>query len=131
MWLPSPPPVADRWVLHIAATPHEVDDVLADLYIHKRARPIGDPDFPAYLTGQETPHEPPAWMRFARAEIERRGYRTLWCDPGCPHHPAPRSGPPAAVPGDGRPAAGRRRPGTSLRRLARNTPHHRPTAVRP
>jgi hypothetical protein len=89
MLLPPPPPVTNRWVLHIAATPHEVDDILADLYLHKRARPTGDPEFPAYLAGRETSHEPPAWMSFTRAELERRGHRTLWCDADCPHHPRP------------------------------------------
>jgi hypothetical protein len=43
MWLQPSPPVTDRWVLHIAATPHEVDDILAELYIHKRARPLATP----------------------------------------------------------------------------------------
>jgi hypothetical protein len=90
MWLQPPPPVADWWVLHIAATPHEVDDVLADLCIHKRARAFGDPGCPAFLLGQDTPSEPPAWMSVADGELRRRGYRTLWCDPGCPHHRSPR-----------------------------------------
>lgn len=105
MWSQPPPPVDNWWVLHIAATPHEVDDVLADLCVHKRARPVGDPDYPAYLAGRETPAEPPTWMTFARAELERRGRNTLWCDPGCPYHGS------AVVPG---PADGNR-----LRRPAR------------
>lgn len=54
MWL-QPPPVTDRWILHIAATPHEVDDVLADLCIHKRARPVGDPDYPGLPRGPGNP----------------------------------------------------------------------------
>ncbi|MET0419725.1 MAG: hypothetical protein ABW022_27220 [Actinoplanes sp.] len=87
MWLQPPPPVDDRWVLHIAATPHEVDDILVDLYIHKRAHPIADPDYPAYLAGRQNPDAPPAWMTFARAELERRGHRTRWCDSACPYHP--------------------------------------------
>jgi hypothetical protein len=132
MWLRPSPPVTDRWVLHIAATPHEVDDILADLYIHKRARPLGDPDYPAYLAGRETPYEPPAWMSFARAELERRGHRTLWCDPDCAHHPwPPRTEPPAAAPSDTRPAAGRHRSGASLRRLTRGAPHHRTRVATP
>jgi hypothetical protein len=131
MWLQQPPPVTDRWVLHIAATPHEVDDVLADLCIHKRARPVGDPDYPAYLAGRETPYEPPAWMAFANAELQRRGYYTLWCDPDCPHHPwPPRTEPPAAPAGEW-PAARRHRSGASLRRLTSGAPHHRGTSATP
>jgi hypothetical protein len=87
MWLQPPPPVDDQWVLHIAATPHQVDDVLRELCIHKRARPIGDPDFPAWLAGRQDPHEPPAWMSFARAELERRGHPARWCVPDCAYHP--------------------------------------------
>ncbi|MGK5680506.1 hypothetical protein [Actinoplanes sp. URMC 104] len=122
MW----PQVTDRWVLHIAATPHQVDDVLAELCIHKRAVPIGDPRFPACLAGPETPHEPPTWMSLARAELERRGYRTLWCDLDCPHHPSP------ANEGDGRGRADRRSPSgrTSLRRLIGRVPHHRGAVIR-
>jgi hypothetical protein len=131
MWLQPPPPVTNRWVLHIAATPHEVDDVLADLCIHKRARPVGDPDYPAYLAGRETPYEPPAWMAFANAELQRRGYYTLWCDPDCPHHPwPPRTEPPAAPAGEW-PAARRHRSGASLRRLTSGAPHHRGTSATP
>jgi len=131
MWSQPPPPVSDRWVLHIAATPHEVDDLLADLCIHKRARPIGDPDYPAYLTGRETPHEPPAWMRFADAELRRRGYDTQWCDPGCPHHPWPPRTEPPTTPAGHRPPAQRHRPGASLRRLTGGAPHHHGTSAAP
>jgi len=92
MWMQPPPPVDDWWVLHIAAAPHRVDEVLTELCIHKRGRAIGDPDFPAYLAGRHCPAGPPAWMDVARAELERRGYRTHWCDPGCAYHPAVTSG---------------------------------------
>nr|WP_296067038.1 hypothetical protein [uncultured Actinoplanes sp.] len=122
MWLPLPPPVTDRWVLHIAATPHQVDEVLADLCIHKRAHAIGDPGCPAYLAGRETPQEPPAWMSFAKTELERRGYRTLWCDPGCKHHPQPQ--PTAGTIGAGRKSR-RATPRTPLRLLTAGAPHHR------
>ena len=121
----QPPPATDQWVLHIAATPHQVDDALADLYIHKRARTNGDPDYPAYLTGRETPHEPPAWMTFVDAELQRRGYPTLWCDPDCRHHPRPPHTEPPTTPADDRPAAGRRRSGAALHRLTRGVPHQR------
>jgi hypothetical protein len=119
MWSQPSPPDTDRWMLHIAATPHEVDELLADLYIHKRARPTGDPGFPACLTGWETPAEPPAWMRFAQAELERRGYRTRWCDPDCPYHRWP---PRPEPPGESsvRP---RRQSGASLQRLLNRAPH--------
>jgi hypothetical protein len=122
MWLQPPPPVTNRWVLHIAATPHEVDDVLADLCIHKRARPTGDPGFPASLVGRETPDEPPAWMSFVRAELERRGLDTRWCELACPHHPSPTR---TAAPSGTWPAARRHRSGASLRRLIRGAPHQR------
>jgi hypothetical protein len=125
MWLQPPPPVTDRWVLHVAATPHEVDDVLADLCIHKRARPTGDPDFPASLVGRETPDEPPAWMSFVRTELERRGHRTRWCEFACPHHPSP---PPTAVPTGTWPSARRHHSGASLRWLVRGAPHQRTLA---
>jgi hypothetical protein len=109
MWLP-PPPVTDRWVLHIAAPPRHVDTVLHDLGIDEHARPIGDPDFPAYLTGRDRPHEPPPWLSQARAELNRRGHRTRWCTPGCPHHswPPRPAAPDAATAIDG-PSPHRRR----------------------
>ena len=128
MWM-QPPPVTNRWVLHIAATPHQVDDVLADLCIHQRAKAIGDPEFPAYLVGRYSPYEPPAWMSFARPELERRGYRTRWCGPGCAHHPWPpyTTPPTSAVDGQRSLAARRTSRGrqTSLHRLTNAAPHHR------
>ena len=78
--------MTDPWVLHIAATPHQVDEVLAELCLHKRARPIADPAFPAYLAGRESPDRPPAWMSVVLAELGRRGYPTRWCVPGCELH---------------------------------------------
>ncbi|AEV84245.1 hypothetical protein ACWT_3222 [Actinoplanes sp. SE50] len=87
MW--SLPPTVDRWMLHVAASPHEVDEVLADLCLHQRSRAVTDPDFPACLIGPKNLGEPPAWMRFARTELDRLGYRTRWCDVGCVHHPLP------------------------------------------
>jgi hypothetical protein len=129
MWCQPPPPVDDRWVLHIAVSPHQVDDVLGDLCIHKRARPLADPDYPAYLTGRESPYEPPAWMSFACAELNRRGYSTKWCDPRCAHHPwPPRTDPPASPDGrspHARRAPGRRASGTAVLQLTAGVPHHR------
>src|SRR5690349_11475765 len=120
MWMQPPPPVDDRWVLHIAATPHQVDEVLAELCIHQRAKAAGDPDMPAYLAGRYSPGEPPAWMSFARAELESRGYRTRWCEPDCAHHPSsPRTAPTRS---------GKRGGRTPLHRLSSGAPHHR-TAV--
>ncbi|WP_169789950.1 AAA family ATPase [Actinoplanes subtropicus] len=72
-------------------------------------------------------YEPPAWMAFANAELQRRGYRTLWCDPDCLHHPWPHRTEPSATPADTRPAARRRHSGASLRRLTSGAPHHRGT----
>lgn len=89
MWMQPPPPVDNHWVLHIAASPHEVDDVLLELCVHKHARPAGDPRFPAYLAGTSDPRRPPAWLTFAGAELNRRGHRTRWCTPDCEHHAWP------------------------------------------
>ncbi|BCJ45848.1 hypothetical protein GCM10010168_57320 [Actinoplanes ianthinogenes] len=89
MWTQPPPPVDDQWVLHVAASPHQVDEVLADLCIHRRATAMGDPRMPAFLAGRYSPDEPPAWMSVARAELEGRGYRTRWCEAECAHHPWP------------------------------------------
>ncbi|WP_433796447.1 hypothetical protein [Actinoplanes sp. CA-252034] len=98
MWSQPPPPVDDQWVLHIAASPHQVDDVLAQLCIHKRANPLGDPRYPAFLTGRESPKEPPAWLRVARAELVERGHHTRWCDAECAHHSwPPPAGPTEAI----------------------------------
>ncbi|GAA4606177.1 hypothetical protein BJY16_005694 [Actinoplanes octamycinicus] len=113
-------PLTDRWALHIAASPHRVDDILADLCLHQRARAIGDPAFPACLLGRGSPDEPPAWLSFVRAELERRGHRTRWCGPDCRHQ----LWPPATTPDPAR----RRRGRTSLRRLTGRTAHHRAPA---
>ncbi|GGQ38189.1 hypothetical protein [Couchioplanes azureus] len=91
MWSQPPPPVADWWTLHIALCPHEVDEVLRDLCIHKHARPATDPDFPAYLAGTNTPTVAPAWMSMVHTELQRRGIPSVWCTPACPHHATPRS----------------------------------------
>ncbi|SNY53623.1 hypothetical protein SAMN05421748_11497 [Paractinoplanes atraurantiacus] len=85
MWSQPPPPVADWWVLHVAASPHEVQDALIDACVHQRARALPDPDYPAYLAGQGSTDEPPAWLSFARAELSRRGHPTRWCEPDCRH----------------------------------------------
>ncbi|MEV4343238.1 hypothetical protein AB0J83_01980 [Actinoplanes sp. NPDC049596] len=85
MWSQPPPPVADWWVLHVAASPHEVQDILADAGIHQRPRPLADPEHPAYLAGRGRLDEPPAWLSFARAELDRRGYPTRWCESDCRH----------------------------------------------
>ena len=128
MWTQPPPPVDDRWVLHIAASPHQVDDILADLCIHHRAAAISDPQLPAYLAGRYSTDEPPAWMKVAQAELERRGHRTRWCSATCEHHPwPPRTTPPA-------PAGPRQhhltirhshRRRTTLDRLTSGAVHHR------
>lgn len=85
MWMRPPPPVADWWVLHIGATPHEVDDLMRELCVHKHAHTVGDPGYPAYVAGTSDPYEPPAWMSVVRTELLRRGLRTRWCTPTCPH----------------------------------------------
>ncbi|GAA2851578.1 hypothetical protein Acy02nite_35160 [Actinoplanes cyaneus] len=82
----------DQWVLHVAATPHDVEDVLADLCLHRRARPVADRDYPARLVGRGSPDEPPAWLCFVRDELEQRGHRTQWCAPWCAHDSKPRAG---------------------------------------
>ena len=135
MWMQPPPPVTNRWVLHIAAAPHQVDDVLADLCIHQRAKPIGDPEFPAYLVGRYSSYEPPAWMGFARPELERRGYRTRWCGPDCAHHPWPPSTTPPTPAVDGQRSLAARRTSRgrriALHRLTSGAPHHRTPAPAP
>lgn len=88
MWSQPPPPVADWWVLHVAASPHEVDDVLTELCIHHRARPLANPEYPAYLAGRCGPGEPPAWMSVAKTELDGRGVGAHWCEAGCGRHPA-------------------------------------------
>jgi hypothetical protein len=89
LWLQPPPPVDNHWVLHVAASPHDVDDALREVCVHKHARPFGDADFPAFLAGTGNPAEPPAWMTVVETELTRRGHRVRWCDPGCPAHSRP------------------------------------------
>jgi hypothetical protein len=133
MWLQPPPPVTNRWVLHIAAEPRQVDAVLRDLGIDEHARPLGDSQVSAYLTGRGSPYEPPPWMAFACAELDRRGHRSSWCAPACRHHPWPprtEPQPAAAKPGSGRRSA----PGglrTPRRRLTSGVPHHRTPILTP
>jgi hypothetical protein len=133
MWLQPPPPVTNRWVLHIAATTGQVTDVLHDLCIHERPRYNGDRQLPVYLCGTASRYEPPVWMSFARAELNRRGYPTRWCDPRCPHHPWPPRPHPTqpstpfteTARERGRSYPGRTGPRTSTRRLTSGVPHHR------
>ncbi|BBH70629.1 hypothetical protein ACTI_73140 [Actinoplanes sp. OR16] len=129
MW---PQPVTDLWTLAVAACPHRVDDVLADLGLHRRARPAADPDFPARLIGPAGPDRPPAWMELARAELERRGFRTRRHPSAGEQQPRPRcAGAPATGPRE--PRAGRREPARApLRRLIESAPYHRrPAPMRP
>lgn len=129
MWMQPPPPVDNHWVLHIAASPHQVDDALQESCVHKHARPAGDPDFPAYLAGTSDPRQPPAWLIFADAELTRRGHRTRWCTPECELHrwpphafPKHRQGAVEAGPQAGpidTPSEGKRH-GTQRQRLVRD-----------
>ena len=89
MWMQPPPPVDNHWVLHVAASPHEVDDALRELCVHRQARPASDPAYPAYLAGTSGLSQPPAWMTVAASELARRGRRTRWCTPDCDAHSWP------------------------------------------
>lgn len=142
MWLQSPPPLTNRWVLHVAATTAQVDAVLRELCIDGHQPSYnGDEQFPVYLAGTGGPYGPPQWMAFARAELHRRAYPTRWCTPACRHHPWPPrtepEPPTAGAPptGDARERDRRRavptEPRTPLRRIASGAPHHRPTTPAP
>ena len=138
MWFQSPPPLTNRWVLHVAATTAQASAVLRELRIDdQQPRYNGDEQFPVYLRGAGSPYGPPEWMAFARAELNRRGYATRWCTAECRHHPWPprieptpstaTATPTAAARERGRKSVAPAGPRTPLRRITSGAPHHRPS----
>jgi len=137
MWCQTPPPLTNRWLLHIAATTGQVGAVLREMCIDdQQPHSNGDEQFPVYLRGVAGPYGPPEWMNIAHAEFNRRGYPTRWCTPRCRHHPwpprtepdQPTTTPIAARSGAAAGPAWRRGPRTPMRRLTSGAapPHTHP-----